>query len=71
MDNIEDEEDEDFISITDATLHLSYPELTFEAEEDDVEDYIILASVQHKFAGIPRSIGSLATFYNPNPQDEW
>jgi hypothetical protein len=40
-------------------------------EEDDVEDYIILASVQHKFAGIPRSIRSLTTFYNPNPQDEW
>jgi hypothetical protein len=27
--------------------------------------------VQHKFAGIPRSIWALTIFYNPNPQNEW
>jgi hypothetical protein len=47
------------------------PELIYRAEEDDAEDDIIPASAQHKFAGIPRSIRSLATFYKPNPQDEW
>jgi hypothetical protein len=31
----------------------------------------IPVSVQQKFAGIPRSIRSLAIFYNPNTQDEW
>jgi hypothetical protein len=40
----------------------SNPELTYKAEEDSAEDDIIPASVQHKFAGIPRSIRSLATF---------
>jgi hypothetical protein len=64
------EEDEDFINITDDMLDPSNPELTYGAEEDDAEDDIIPASVQHKFAGIPRAISSLATFYNPNPQDE-
>jgi hypothetical protein len=25
----------------------------------------------NKFSGVPRSICLLATFYNPDPQDEW
>jgi hypothetical protein len=56
--NTEDEEDEDFINITDDML---------DPEKDD----IIPALVQHKVAGIPRSIRFLTSFYNPNPQDEW
>jgi hypothetical protein len=66
---IEDEEDEDFINNTDDMLDPSNPELTYRAEEDDAEDYIIPASVQHKFSGISRAIRSLATFYNPNPHN--
>jgi hypothetical protein len=52
-------------------LDPSNPELTYSAEEDDIEDDIIPDSLQHKFSGIPRSIRSLATFYIPNTQDEW
>jgi hypothetical protein len=68
---IKEEESEDFMNITDDMLDPSNPELTYRAEEDDAEDDIIPTSVQHKFAGTPRSIRSLATFYNPNPQDYW
>jgi hypothetical protein len=64
---IEEEEDEDLFNITDDMLDPSNPKLTYKAEEDDAEDNIIPASVHHKFAGIPRAIRSLATFYNPNP----
>jgi hypothetical protein len=66
IDNTEDEDDDDFIIITDDILDPSNPELIYRAEEDDAADDIIPASVQHKLAGIPRSIRSLATFYNPN-----
>jgi hypothetical protein len=52
-------------------LDPSNPELKYREEEDDAEDDIIPVSVQHKFAGIPRSISSLESFYNPNPQDYW
>jgi hypothetical protein len=62
IDNTEDEEDETFIDITDDMLDPRNPELTYRPEEDDTEDDIIPASVPHKFAGIPRSIWSLATF---------
>jgi hypothetical protein len=70
-DQICEEEDEDFINITDDMLDPSNPELIYRADEDDAEDDMIPASVQHKFAGIPRAIRSLATFYNSNPHDEW
>jgi hypothetical protein len=70
LNNTEDEEDEDFIEITDDMLDPTNTELNYKTEEDDADDAIIPASVQHKFAAIPRSIRSLETFYNPNPQDE-
>jgi hypothetical protein len=38
------------------------PEATYRAEEDDANEDNIPAPVQQKFAGIPRSIRSLATF---------
>jgi hypothetical protein len=63
--NTEDDEDEDFINNTDDMFDPSKPELTHRVEDD-----IIPALVQHKFAGIPRSIRSLTTIYNPNPLDE-
>jgi hypothetical protein len=68
---IVEEENEDFINITDDMIDPSSPELTYREQEDDADDDIIPASVQHKIAGNPRSMRSLATFYNPNPQDEW
>jgi hypothetical protein len=69
--NIKDnKEDEDFINITEDILYPTNPELTYRAEEDDADEVIIPDSVQQKFAGIPRSIRSLATFCNSNPQDE-
>jgi hypothetical protein len=30
----------------------------------------IPSAIMKKFSGVPRSIGSLATFYNPDSQDE-
>jgi hypothetical protein len=60
-------EDEEFVTVTEGMLDPTNPEFTY--NEDD--NKIIPASVQQEFAGIPRSIRSLATFYNPNPQDEW
>jgi hypothetical protein len=50
-------------------LDPSNPELTYKAEEDDAENDIIPASVQQRIASVPRSIRSLATLYNPDPQD--
>jgi hypothetical protein len=47
-------------------LDLRNPELTYTADDDEV----LPASAQQQFKGVPRSIRSLATFYNPNPQDE-
>jgi hypothetical protein len=58
----EGEKDEEFINITDDMLDPSNPELPYRAEEDDAEDDIIPASAHQKFAGISRSIRSLATF---------
>jgi hypothetical protein len=52
------------MSITEDMLDPNNPEFT----EDN--DETITASVQQKFAGIARSIRSLAT-YNSDPQDEW
>jgi hypothetical protein len=69
INNEDNEEDEDFINITEDMLDSTNPELTYRA--DDADEDIIPDSVQQKFACITRSIGSLATFYNPNPQDKW
>jgi hypothetical protein len=71
LNNEDNKEDEEFINITDDMLDPTNPELTYKTEEDDADDDVIPNSVQQKFAGIPRSIRSLATFYNSNPQDEW
>jgi hypothetical protein len=60
-------ENENFVNIIEAMLDPYNPELIY--NEDDNE--IIPASVQLIFAGIPRSIRSMAIFYNTNPQDEW
>jgi hypothetical protein len=55
------------LTITEDILDPNNPELKY--NEDDNE--VIPVSVQQKFAGIPRSIRSLETFFTPNPQDEW
>jgi hypothetical protein len=57
MDMINDNEDEDFINITDDMLDPSNPELTNKAEEDDAEDDIIPASVQHKLQAYLEALG--------------
>jgi hypothetical protein len=71
LNNVNNDKEEDTINITDDMLDPTNPELTYRAEEDDADKDIIAASVQQKFSGIPRSIRSLAAFYNPNPRDEW
>jgi hypothetical protein len=66
-----EDEDRDFVNITEDMLDPASPELTYREEDDDIEDEVIPTSIKQKFSGIPRSIRSLATFSNPNPQDKW
>jgi hypothetical protein len=70
MNNEDEDEDSKFVTITEDMLDPANTDITYKEEEEDTEDDASPASVQQKFARIPREIRSLATFYNPNPQDE-
>jgi hypothetical protein len=68
LDNNDYDEDKEFVYITEDMFDPTHSALTYTADDDEE---IIHVSVQHKFVGVHRSIGSLETFDSPNPEDEW
>jgi Reverse transcriptase (RNA-dependent DNA polymerase) len=56
-----------FVLVTSAMADLNCDD----TDSDDEDDVLIPSVVMNKFSGVPRSIWSLATFYNPDPQDKW
>jgi hypothetical protein len=66
----EDDDADSFVSVTSAVSDLNQDDTDSE-DEDDYEREEIPSVIMNKFSGVPRSIHSLATFYNLDPQDEW
>jgi hypothetical protein len=56
-----------FVLVTSAMADLNCDD----TDSDDEDNAPLTSVVVYKFSGVPCSIWSLATFYNPDPQDEW
>jgi hypothetical protein len=63
----DDYNNELFVSVTSATADLNHDD----TDSNDDNNLPIPSVVMNKFSWVPRSIWLLATFYIPDPQDEW
>jgi hypothetical protein len=67
---IQEDDDNSFVLVISAMADLNQDDT--DTEDEDEFDFEEIPSVSmNKFSGVPCSVHSLATFYNPDPQDEW
>jgi hypothetical protein len=67
---IQEDDDNSFVLVTSAMAALNRDDTDSEDEDEYACDKIPTV-ILNKSSGVPPSICSLATFYNPDPQDEW